>query len=720
MSNKIASFEQNKLVSGISPSIAAPESPPAPSAEPKFLSQNPNAISEKGITLTSGVAAIGGAHLSSTSAQQSPSALKGPSDPQRVPLAPWPTRPIYDQKKLKKDLKRYDDVFKFTTQTPQITPFMFDDGQVALLPNNHQKIERYKLQFILVVGAKIFEDIQNGLYADKQANQNPPAVGEEEISYVMWYLQALAAKKASVSSGDLTLIRPFKKGAMLIEDKEGRLKHFFDLANSYSRSSIHFPQFQDEADCSPRGVDLMDCPMPNKRKSVLYQKLPQGVPSEGANLLYVKMEPYGARGLSMQSTGHSLAVTSHNGAKSTGFFGYLKRFFFNLGQAIARCFSKNGVGEENKFNNLEYLPHSILLKFCYHTKNLNNKFGDYPLLKPIVDNLLMARRHLKTAGIWFALHQLEEAERLAAFIDEEGEVKERFNQTLADVKQQLLQSVGDHPQIRFGREVILTKDEFAGHPRLLVEPMETMVLRCQHQLTKTETEFLEKKYNSKLALQGDEQEELINRTAPEIGRLAQVKLFDALPNYDGPFFKTMANNPPNNLRGQNVNEAPLAGEETEAHRLAQALFQLSGSPQFTNSVMTLINKSNFSDLRLIADSLLRTRSGELINSVRLSSKTELILTRRTPRSSEGHDEPKNVEYDFEILVGGSTPVGGGGSGKFFRYEGETNYRLNLRLSHDTESDTVTAKVVDGVVNFEFDKIPLQVRTLPKYNYLTQR
>lgn len=157
----------------------------------------------------------------------------------------------------------------------------------------HSKISHDDLIFRCREGEKIFSDVMNS----KSVKSSP-----ENVSKLMWYLQARGSEKVSSSAG-LGEAGPqnFKMGAFSVEDKNHCLETFLNKADSYSRESSHLKGYQHLGnDYQPRGLDLngKDACLPNGRKTILFARMPEksetnptGMP--GKNMLFIKMEEHG-------------------------------------------------------------------------------------------------------------------------------------------------------------------------------------------------------------------------------------------------------------------------------------------------------------------------------------------------------------------------------------------------------------------------------------------
>ncbi|MDR3204205.1 MAG: hypothetical protein LBV23_05630 [Deltaproteobacteria bacterium] len=357
------------------------------------------------------------------------------------------------------------------SQNNNLVKVMLGDDRVALMPTHNGKYSPQEIVDFIKEGELIYEKIQKGEFSNYQVKQSPPVVGEREIAKLMWFLQALAASKASLSAtGNNKEAKEFKTGAILISDPSGHLSHFLNLANSYQRASDHFPQYQEYFDPRQhtvvnyyaRAVDVFTQDTPYGARSLLYQKLPLHEPIPNANLLYLKFEPYGDRGLSFQETGYSAAdiQANHKLRSAPGFFGALKRFFANFKESLACIFSRNpdrravNAGDHN----LERVPNWLVKENRKFVADLKKRYKTHRDLKTIINELDDDTDELNKTGIYQARLALKKAYRSASLLFD-CDFKQDFLEQLKQFNHQLLTRVGDNSNIRFGQEVILTKED---------------------------------------------------------------------------------------------------------------------------------------------------------------------------------------------------------------------------------------------------------------------
>jgi hypothetical protein len=586
---------------------------------------------------------------------------------------------------------------------------MVEGGRVALLPNNGGRISPEQIRSYVSEGAKIYSKIQSGYYDRCQPGQNPPAIGEDEIASVMWYLQSLASLKAGLQAGQNNgLGADFKEGGLLIEDGQGRLKHFLSLANSYERSSEHFERYQTEPRFCAHGVDVGNVIMPHNRRSVLHQNLPDDVPTKGARLLYVKMEPFSCRGLSTKITGYSVQADPTGYRSMNNFFGNFRRFFHNLGETFQRFFSRDLSNQAVKtgVDNLERAPKNFVKNYNQFANSLKTEFSDKPQFNKIIEALGRIKINSSVGGVHLALKAIETAERQAiALADSTG--KDEFLARLDEFKNIELTKLGDHPELRFGREVILTANEFGP---IDPQPVSTAefegTVRRDRTLNESEVQSVEESANLMFAAKGEVRDELNRIANNDLARSGRVRLLDS-PNAQGEspvtVYDTLSDSTP---RGRHRLPDPKAqlpeGFLFLPDKIDRALTSFGGSQQFTDTIRTVMSQAFFSELSSLVDYDLGTQLGIGFGEVNFSVEQDFTLTRLTPRTNSEGSEPRIVEYEFEVAGHGHQRINGR-NGLGDEIQGSVEPKLTFRLTHDTESGEVKARLVDGRVNYEITR-----------------
>jgi hypothetical protein len=297
-----------------------------------------------------------------------------------------------------------------------------------------------------------------------------PANGKEDLTKLMWYLQALASSKAAASSGGEGMAL-FREGAVFVEDPNGNLERFLLDSNSYSRSSSHLRDFQQQGqDYRSHGVDIRKTETPNERKTILFQRLPQQTQGENApagtgakRMLFLKMEEHGCRGLSKGGTGRGPA-------ENVSAWKSVKRFFANIADTVAHGLGfitslrqRSGNLAITGQNNRERVPkdavrsYAALLERARGSETSGVPADDAARTRATMTQLLtQGNPHLSDSiGIRGMVANLRAAVA-------EGEAHNLNDDPLLQDCRDLLERLqrqGDHPDLRIGNEVILTREE---------------------------------------------------------------------------------------------------------------------------------------------------------------------------------------------------------------------------------------------------------------------
>jgi len=340
--------------------------------------------------------------------------------------------------------------------TVRVTLGTGPQAKVALMPTTGVspapgKTVKQTIEQKITEGRKIFDDIQAGLY------DHVPQTNKEDTAKVMWYLQALGSAKAHESSGGAPGQALFKEGSFMVEDPQGKLAAYLENSNSYSRSSSHMKDYQSQGrEFKPKGVDIRGVSTPNERRTLLFQKIPQG--PDQPKMLFIKMEPHGCRGLTCRGSG-----TPRDHETPSSVWQGVKRFFLNAKDLIMHglgfmdsILQRAGLMAIDGQNNRERIPSEIktnyqaLLKqfpeeddnLAYTTLNSGRPLSDSSGLKVMAQNL----------------------ERILTLINsnslaDTGGLKEQVQNLLDDIRARR-----DHLDLRIGNEIILTQNEL---PQLL-------------------------------------------------------------------------------------------------------------------------------------------------------------------------------------------------------------------------------------------------------------
>ncbi|MBJ8402103.1 MULTISPECIES: hypothetical protein [Citrobacter] len=246
---------------------------------------------------------------------------------------------------------------------------------------------------------------------------------KDNVANLMWYLQARASDKVSVSAG-MAKSGPqnFEMGAFSIEDKNYNIESFLRKAGSYSRKSSDLKEFKNAGkEYGSQGLDVnkKDIFLPNGRKTVLFARMPKksdavpnGIP--GKNMLFIKMEEHGCSRISDK--------IKHGRVKDDG-----------------------GVDNRERVSpelNVEYT------NICARYKELS------------IDELLSSAALSTTGGIKNMIEDLSKMEsnvKIKLNSESSKDDLEKFLSAVSDMQKKL--QLRDNSHLRIGNEIIITDDE---------------------------------------------------------------------------------------------------------------------------------------------------------------------------------------------------------------------------------------------------------------------
>lgn len=324
-------------------------------------------------------------------------------------------------------------------------------------PDKLKNIENY-----IKEGKRIFDKAMGGTF------QGVP--GKQEISKLMWYLQAMGSAKCAESSGGQGTAM-FKEGAFFIEDPQGNLQAFLERANTYNRASSHMKDYQALGDdFKAKGFDLRNVSTPNCRKTLLFQRLPRNTETGQSGLmgtgdkrmLFIKMEPSGCRGFSSKGSG-----TPRPEGQAPDKVKAFKRFFLNLKNSIGHLggFIKSvgqrlGVLQIRGMNNRERIPDDI--KDAWKDLSERVTRSGIGIANNLLTRLDRGNPLSDASGVKQMRANINEAlTRFAALPQNQQDRYAGLNLAMNRVKQ-LIDARGDHQDMRIGNEIILTREETSG------------------------------------------------------------------------------------------------------------------------------------------------------------------------------------------------------------------------------------------------------------------
>jgi hypothetical protein len=343
----------------------------------------------------------------------------------------------------------------------EATPLMIgraEDSRVALMPtqgvsgpDKQAAIQRYVNE-----GRDLYKQIMNNTYEGRP--------NKHDVAKLMWFLQAMGSAKATESSGDgLGAPAMFKEGAFMLEDPDGRLQDFLTQANSYGRASSHMRDYQAMGnDYSTRGVDLHNVETPHRRGTLMFARIPQeneaaagGPAGTPRRMLFLKMEPYGCPGLTPRNG------PPRNPERPPSVWKGIKHFFVNSWNTICHGLTfmrslgqRMGLVATDGQDNRERIPGEIRRNYTA----LLNKANTAPLAG--VKAALEERHPLSdSGGIKQMLPNLNRALEAYAALPEEMQAAHAELGNLMRGMRDILATHGDHPEMRIGNEIIMTREE---------------------------------------------------------------------------------------------------------------------------------------------------------------------------------------------------------------------------------------------------------------------
>jgi hypothetical protein len=506
---------------------------------------------------------------------------------------------------------------------PNLTAISMSGGRVALMPNNNGHLSASDIINMVHRGRDIYSQVMDNTF--------PLPPGKEDIALVSWYLQSLGASKASVSAvAGAAHAGNFREGAFTIEDPSGRLKNFLDSANSYERPSSHLTGFQNLPGGHPRGVDIRGVEMPHDRRTILYQAIP---PEEtgGRNMLFLKMEPHGCRGLSFNGTGHRPEVE----AQMT-FFSKLgrsiSRFFSNIHDFVGHAFGFIGslarrAGGAADVNNRERVSSALARGFKAKVQDLSALAGDSPDLKALAARLDAVDVGSTTGGVHRVLaatsSALQELERFAG-VPGGAEMSAALTRYRAEV----LEQSGDHPELRFGNEVILTAGEMdIGQAHPITRP-ENGPISSSQRLVEAERESMQALLQHYLTLESSEQDFYISAHADDFLRSSEFLVTDA----------TTQNQAARTI--YNAVDHPDPQERLSSVR--ETLLQLGG-PEFMRGMQTILHQRTMSASTAFCNRDYAAQTGTPIAQTGFRSGFNFSLEKQGP-------DPDNAAVDRYHLI----------------------------------------------------------------------
>jgi len=289
-------------------------------------------------------------------------------------------------------------------------------------------------------------DLLNGLL---QGAEVPKPASEKDVADIMWCLQVMAQAKG----GD------FSEGSMTIPDPGNRIRDFLDSCPAYyQRLSSHINDFQECAYGQHRGIDLYgsasepDHLLPHEKQTVLYGALNK---NDGLHMpedrLWVKLESHGCY-FSNPEIGPDTRPGRERAPNLHDVGAFLGHAWGAVTSKVLDLFGLNSPEGSRK----ERIPPQMKNAFKQIVDSApddvkplltaGNPTGNAQGLRVMLNNIASARASDQTADIgmrhvWHSHADEFEKNYL-------GNQADRY----------------DHPELRFGEEIILThEDLLSGH-----------------------------------------------------------------------------------------------------------------------------------------------------------------------------------------------------------------------------------------------------------------
>ncbi|MDR3038764.1 MAG: hypothetical protein LBV21_05710 [Candidatus Adiutrix sp.] len=353
----------------------------------------------------------------------------------------------------------------------------------VLMPTAGLREPAEQIPALVRTGRLVYQNIRESGPPPRSA---PPRLDSANVNALMWFLQAQGSAKAAASAG---LAGPvlFREGAFQIEDPDHNLENWLKSGpDSYSRSSSHLRDFQAEGEAyKPRGLDVRGEATPNERRTILFQRLPSRAepgPADGRDayelarldrpMLVLKMEPHGCRGLGFHG--------GRPGEAADGISDRIKNFFSNLGDWLGHAGGffgtlLRGVGLQSAGrNNRERLPADLTRDYralLKQAEDLSEAKGfDYNMwlrerlqLPYCLENLTQGQPLSDSGGVRV---MRENIRGILGFDDNAGPNAKMPGELRRNLEEFMTKTDNfDHPEMRIGREVILTSADLApAHP----------------------------------------------------------------------------------------------------------------------------------------------------------------------------------------------------------------------------------------------------------------
>lgn len=315
----------------------------------------------------------------------------------------------------------------------------------TLLGKYAEKRNYGALEQDLILGAACNYALLNNDQAFIQAISDPK-VQPHAIRGLIWFYYLLGAKKnQAFQEGTFTIIHPRAQSVLnflnhfphkgLIELLQVKLPTLKSTPESYERISSHFKAFMQETGKKEPHFGLDIDQLPEGKQTLLY-----GMVDKERNLIFIKPENFGTLDIV------SLAIHGLDWFKSIAVKSPLKNY---LGDWLP--------SDDDPKNRKERIPSALLKSYI----DFINAIERTKLLKGVEEfekeaaaygiQKMQSNLNFLVSVMLTDFRKKARPENKQAF----GDLIDQGNAVLREIKQY------DHLQYRFGREVILTKQEFA-------------------------------------------------------------------------------------------------------------------------------------------------------------------------------------------------------------------------------------------------------------------
>jgi hypothetical protein len=328
----------------------------------------------------------------------------------------------------------------------------------------------------------------------------------------------------------------------------------------------------------------------------------------------------------------------------------------------------------------------------------------------IIDGLYNLPKHSRAERVRVVYDAVERARRQALELGNTA-LRKEFLYEFDRFINKLFNLAGDHPRLSFGKDVILTKDDFGPISLLPLSSTEMKnfpVIR-NRAFSEREAQIIERYTNFTLSLRGNEQARLISTSNRDFARNGiDLRIFDnpSAERRRAPLYDTRSDPTPRNPDIAIADEIIMApGDPFLLEVVDQILANFSGSQEFSDIMKCVLGQMNVADLSSIFTYELATQFGVMVGELGYDFLQDNTLTRITPRPGPGVAPPRYVEYEFTAVAQGARI--GPPQEEYKDIQADIKVSKKLLLTHDTENNTVTARFIEGHVQYNLTNTIVQ-------------